>query len=56
MSTTHNLVATSYVRGLIESRPPGVTWSRPSPPQQISAVHSELSCSCRLRPGMCRAD
>ena len=33
MSTTTSSSRTSSVRWLIESRPPSLTWSRPSPPQ-----------------------
>jgi hypothetical protein len=33
MSTTTTSSRTSYVKCLIESRPPGLTWSRSSPPQ-----------------------
>jgi hypothetical protein len=33
MSTTRTSSRTSYVQWLIESRPPSLTWSRPSPPQ-----------------------
>ena len=33
MSTTPSSSRTSTVRWLIESRPPSLTWTRPSPPQ-----------------------
>ena len=33
MSTTTTSLRTSYVQWLIESRPPSLTWSRPSPAQ-----------------------
>jgi hypothetical protein len=33
MSTTTTSSRTSYIQWLIESRPPGLTWSRPSPSQ-----------------------